>query len=112
MVIVRLRAQKNVDFVVYVLSRYRQTPNTLYPSKSPRRTDVSILALLFGCLLYFGEISGDKIQADDYVYMSNSFVYAIGYSITLFKFRKFRKTDAVGFGCAAFHCFLNMIIRW
>ena len=43
--------------------------------------------------------------------MSNSFVYAIGYSITLFKFRKFRKTDAVGFGCAAFHCFLNMIIR-
>ena len=28
-----------------------------------------------------------------------------------FLFRKFRKTDAVGFGCAAFHCFLNMIIR-
>ena len=33
------------------------------------------------------------------------------YIINLFKFWKFRKTDAVGFGCAAFHCFRNMIIR-
>ena len=31
--------------------------------------------------------------------------------VNIFKFRKFRKTDAEGFGCAAFHCFLNMIIR-
>ena len=52
--------KKNVDFFVYVLSRYRQTPLYTFTSKSPRRTDVSIRTFTLVYVLYFGEFGKNK----------------------------------------------------
>ena len=54
------RQKENVDFnFVYAFSRYRQTPNAPYPSKSPRRR-VSIRTFTLGAFIKFGEFGESK----------------------------------------------------
>jgi hypothetical protein len=70
-----------VDFnFVYAFSRYRQTPNAPYPSKSPRHR-VSIRTFTLGAFIKFGEFGESKN-------LSGRFYFKI-YFVCLFFYRRF-----------------------